>query len=67
MSTKARGKTICLSCKGTGHVCCQTWAEARLRAGEDLSLSPLGLPEWPLLEAWELNFCPFCGERFKID
>ncbi|MEK7382425.1 MAG: hypothetical protein AAB262_03975 [Elusimicrobiota bacterium] len=66
MTKKAKPSKPCHSCAGHGTVCCQEWAEVRVRAGDDLRLNPSGLPEWPLLLGWEMNRCPFCGKSFDI-
>lgn len=64
MTKKMKPSAPCPACAGTGAVCCATWAEVGARAGEDLRLNVSGLPEWPLLPGWEMNFCPFCARGF---
>jgi hypothetical protein len=54
----------CPACAGTGAVCCETWAEVRAGAGEDLEFGELGIPLWPLSRHLEMPHCPFCGKSF---
>ncbi len=54
----------CPACAGTGEVCCETWAELRAGARDDLEFNELGIPLWPLSRHLEMPYCPFCGESF---
>jgi hypothetical protein len=67
MTKKQKSLTPCPACEGQGRVCCLTWAACRIDglAAQDLKFSGVGFPFWPLREEWEMNFCPFCGRRFK--
>lgn len=64
-SRRKGARCVCPACNGEGWVCCATWAEVRVAAGEDLKFSCVGLPLWPLGRGVELNRCPFCGGRFQ--
>ena len=65
VAVRALKKNLCPACAGTGKVCCETWAEVRAGAGEDLEFNELGIPLWPLVRSLEMARCPFCGHGFK--
>jgi hypothetical protein len=65
MSNSSRAAMDCPACVGIGRTCCNTWAMVLVNAESDIVFS-VGLPHWPLMDSLEMNFCPFCGKKFRF-